>query len=524
MPKLTVEEVIYQRNVRDWIQYGGTKPSAALAFFGLDAQYMFHGGVDLPETGDISPLYVHDPRRAGRFRLIGRSRQAPDLPTSTITFLEKHGAVPKQIRRIGCLTAYQTIGLCTDLSDFQNGVTDYWMIYSNGIVTDKNLGDRSVMGDSDEAIMDEVSVTWSDIYPVGALAFGSQAGTQGDREFLDVAYAVEGGCQDCDTPDAYTKWIYAITKSSGSGSPGLPAELVYSVDSGATWTDAAITGIGATEDPIQVEIIGDKIVVLSRTAGSATSGGYYYATLNQYTGAPGSWTKVISGFVANRQPNELWVHDTRNIFFAADGGYIYKSTDITTGVSVLSAGVATTNNLLRIKGYGETIVAAGASSTVIKSTNLGRTWSTVTVGPSPTVALDIIALDVGSEGTIWVGTGNSGRVFYTENGGESTWTQKLFGLQGVGNVDDILIATDEVIYFTHRDNTPTARLFASVNGGVDFSYAGSRILQWPTFNKAGRLAVPQGPDAATIANNIAVAGLAGDGTDGTLLLGIANFL
>jgi hypothetical protein len=80
---------------------------------------------------------------------------------------------------------------------------------------------------------------------------------------------------------------------------------------------------------------------------------------------------------------------------------------------------------------------------------------------------------------------------------------------------------DEVGYIAHATAAPLARIFSTWNGGEDWINAAPRILNLPVFDYAGRLAAPDA-DAGIAANNLAVAGLAGDGVDGVLLIGIAG--
>lgn len=524
MGKPTDAEVLYQRHVRAFIQDGGSDPDNPLAFYGLDAQYLFIGGVGKPETGDISPSWVHDPRRQGQFRLLGRSINAPDLPTATVRFMEKVSGLPRQLLYSGCTTFYEPYSVCKDPSDFNNGVTAYMQIYSNGRVADKNLGDRSVMGDSDEEIIDELAYTFMDIYPIGPISFGERAAVQVDREVVDIVYGIKNSCVGCNNRGDYTAWAYAITKSSGSGSPGLPAEIHYSIDGGLNWTDANITGIGASEDPVAIEIVGDKLIVLSRTASSATTGGYYYTTIDPDTGVPGTtWTKVTSGFVANKQPND-WYVDGSTVYIVGDGGYVYRSKAIESGVEVLNAGNATTSNLYRIHGYEDHIVAVGASSTVIRSVNRGATFATTQANPSA-IALDLRAVAVRDGKFFWVGSINSGRIFRTSNGGK-TWTQAAFPPRGTGNVWDIVQVTDENIIVAYDDGagSPTASIYVSHDSGITFTNAGAWLLNLPVFDRANRVAVPKGPDAGTMSAYMLVAGLGGNGTDGIIAQGQASIV
>src|SRR6185369_12553405 len=151
-------------------------------------------------------------------------------------------------------------------------------------------------------------------------------------------------------------------------------------------------------------------------------------------------TKVTAGFVAAKAPNDLFVASPRATYFVGNGGYIYKATDITAGVTVLNAGSATTNDLLRIHGTqdGTVLLATGRASSTILSTNSGQTWG-ATVASVSAVALDVQAALVLDQNRFWVGTGNSGRLFYTINGGNS-WVEKTFSGSGTGNVYDIVAA------------------------------------------------------------------------------------
>jgi hypothetical protein len=520
MPNITADQIITQKHKRNFLQMGGARPNNPLTYAGQDAQYMAIQGVGLPESGGVDPIWVPDPRRIGQYTLVGRSVTPPDLASATLVLKEQHGSIPKQLGVIGCqFNAYEVTGRCQDLSDYLAGWNDYVLIYAGALVTDKDLGDRTAW-DSDDAVEDSLSLVLNNIYPIGALGFGEDASAQVDREVVDIVYGSQVQCGDCGVPNDGTRWAYSVTKSSGAGSPGLPGEVQYRTDGTANWLDTAITGIGATADPSAIDIVGDKLVVVVNSENA-----YYWAQINQITGVPGAFTKVTAGFAANKAPNDLFVVSPRAVYFVGNGGYIYKATDITAGVTVLNAGSATTNDLLRMHGTsdGTTLLASGRGSTTIVSTNSGQTWGTTVTNVSA-VALDVGACLALDQRRYWVGTLNSGRLFYTVDGG-NTWVEKSFSGSGSGNTYDIVAATDEVLYFSHSTNTPTARLFASWNGGADFTNSKPRVLNLATFNKANRIAVPGVAAAADVAaNNVLLAGLSGGGTDGVIYEGVASRL
>lgn len=512
---LSTDEILSNKHIRSFIQFGSARPNNPVKYAGQDAQYLIVDGLSAPESGGIDPTWVHDPRRSGKYKLVARKISPPDLAQATITLLERHGSIPRQLQRIGCqFNLYQPAGNCKDLSDFLAGWTDYVLVLAGALVTDKDLGARTAWQD-DNQIEDKLTVKLADVYPVGALGFGENAATQVDREVVDIVYGSSEQCGDCGVPDDGTQRIYALVTSSGSGSPGLPPEVVYSITGGQSWLQMNITGMGATVTPTFIDVVGSRLVV-----GSLSEGAYYWSDLDINGNPSSTWTKVTAGFVASKGPRDIYVNSPREVYICGDGGYIYKATDITAGVSVINAGSTTSNNLFRIHGKDDTIVCVGAASTVIKSINRGATFTPTTSSPSGTPA-DIQAVVVLDKQRYWVGSA-LGRMYYTLDGGE-TWVHLNFSGAGDGQVRDIVAVNDEVLYFSHDTTTPTARLWATWNGGADWTRTAPRVNGWPTFSRANRLAVPL-VDSGVAANNIAVAGLSGGGVDGIVLLGIAGTL
>lgn len=513
---LGADKIITNKHKRIYRQAGGARPNNSVQYSGTEGQHFSITGVSNPITGGISPINVPHPTRIGQYERVGRSVEPADFPTATVEVMERHGYMPFTMADLSCpQNFYISTGKCKDLSDFLAGWTDYVEIYSYAEVTDVDLGDRT-QWDGDEGVLDSLSVTLESIYTIGRMSFGDNATALIDREVVAVVYGNNVQCGDCGPADDGTERLYAVTKPSGAGSPGLPAEVHYTLDGGGTWTSVNIDSFGANEEPLDIDVVGQYLVVLGADA-------IFYATLNEGTGAPGSFTKVTTGFVAANSPTDMYVASPREIYFSGDGGYIYKATDITSGVSVISAAAATSNNLLRIHGANDgTLVAVGADSVVVKSINRGATWAATTAEPYG-IALDVSAILVLSEQRYWVGSASSGRLAYTLNGGES-WVEKSFDGSGSGTIRDIVAATDEAIFFSHDTNTPTGRIFSSWNGGADFTNAAPRIQNLPVYDRGTRLALPYGSHPTVASNNLAVAGLAGNGTDGILLLGIAAIL
>lgn len=517
MPKPGGDLVVTQKHRRGFVQHGGPGPLNDTDYAGADGALMMIDDDDNPVVGGRTPIRIHDPlrRAGGAYKLIGETTDAPDFPTATISFFESHGGIPWLDFDAGCYhNAYEGVGTCKRPDDFINGWTDFVKIYSYGRTNGKSETGLTTQ-DSDDSSMSVADFVWAAIYKIGSFLFGEKGAGEVEREVVDLVWAGGIDCGVCGPGDDGTKRLYAVTKSSGAASPGTPAEIIYTVDGGANFSQQNITGLGGTVDPTGIELVGNYLVVLD-TAGN----GYWFAEINTLTGVPGTWTNVTAGFVASKQPTDMYVAGASEVYFSANGGYIYKSTDIPSGVTVLDAGNVNTTNYQRIHGQDETIVVVGDSGKIVKTSNRGATWANVTLSPTSATVRAILVLDAFR---YWVGT-SGGLVYYTINGGEFFAAQTLPG-GTLAVIDDIAAATDEVIHISARTATPTGRLITSWNGGQKWTSSAAttqRIQNLPTASRFNRIAVPRTGQPTVDSNTIALGGLSGGGTDGILELGIAN--
>ena len=413
MPDYTADQIVTYKHGQPYIQFGDARPDHVVVYAAL-------GGQPVRVEG------VSDPSRAAWTRFLRRSRAGP------ARFCRSANRSPRPIRprrrwcswrsivlsraelaRLGYLTTYVHYGPCKDLSDRASGWEDYIEVLAHGRVTDKDLGTRTAWGDSDDPHEDSVTLRLEDYFLIGSLNFGEKAGPEVEREVLSLTFVTNTDCVACDTPEVYTDRLYALTKSSGAASPGTPAEVIYTTDGGQTWSQVNITGLGTTVNPDRIRAVGTSWWWWWPRRAATT-----YAPLNQLTGVPGTWTLVTTGFVAAKQPNDMFVLSPNEVFFVGEGGYIYKSTDITAGVTAINAGVATTSDLKRIHGARDTLLAVGESGAIVRSKNRGNTWATATLSPT---SATVRAVSVLTERLFWIGT-SGGKVYWTPNGGES-WTE-----------------------------------------------------------------------------------------------------
>ncbi len=510
MPDFAVEQFRKQQDVRHHYQPGGAGPRNPTYYLGSgDAQTGFVSGMTLINSGNVEPIWVPSPRRPGSWELRGRTRQTPALPTISLEWMEDlAGGIPKQLTKQNCPTTfYELSSRCKDLSDYNRGWTGYVLIYADGIAGPVNGGARSAQTD-DNPLKNTLDYTLRDAYPIGQLGFGEEAAAEVVQEVIDGVYWGAGSCAECGIENDGSRLSYYVTRAN-VGSPSAPGQLVYSTDYGVTWATATITGIGSTNAPAGVDVAGNRIFVWVPASTSI-----FYATLNDDTGAPGTWT-AVTGTGAY---NDAWVRSSRDIWFCGANGIIHRTRDIGVAPTLVDNGAGAVA-LNRIHGNKNTIVAVGASGMVRASTNGGVTWTTYQVNVGGVISTAFVGVWVWSAKR-WYVLGTNNTLYVTENGG-LTWF--AVALPTATAAFDIVFATPEIGYIAQQASS-TAYLACTMDGGLSWANDGSRLLQYPVFEKGNRIAVPQSGIADVDANTVGVAGLRGVGGDGVIQLGVASRL
>lgn len=502
--KLTADEVVQFQHVRGFLQFGEPGAENETEYYGKSAQYFFVESLQAPETGSISPIQMPDPMRRRKWRLVGRELTPPDLPSYSLILHEKHGRVPRALGKIGCeFQLFLSVGRCKDPSNFDRGWEDYLHVLEGGIVSDKDHGTRTSMTD-DTPVASTLSVTLADEYAIGPLSFGPQDSTGITAEAVDATFGAPDNCNGCDDGVARR---YVVSKAV-TASPASAAHVEYKTEE-LGWTTLAITGIGIAAHPAAIRIIGSYLVVLVPSEGA-----YYYTLINDLTGVPGStWSKVTSGFDVSGAPNDLYVASPSEVFFVGDGGFIYRTTDLATGVSVVDSGSATSEDLFRIRGAEEMIIASGDNGAFIVSSDAGLTFSAVAVG---SVTDGLTACEIQSSMRFWVGT-DAGEVWWTKNSGAS-WIEKSLGAT-LAAIQDIVFVSRSAGFIAATASGPTASIYATQNGGNTWVNGRQRLpnLSSIVHDRYNRIIAPNTDSTQTNVNNIMLVGLDGGGIDGILL-------
>lgn len=463
-------------------------------------------------SGDVTKIECPHPTQADKFIEVASIQGASERPTTQLVgrFPADQASTLKEFQKLGCaFDLHINIGICKDISLVNTFVKK--LILEDDKISNYALGELGTLSSDGRAEVDETAdismALWDEILPMG---FAERAGTVVTNEVIDVVICDNAGCGDCEDPSDGCEKIFALTTTAG-GSPSTPADIVYSIDKGATWQAVDIDTLGAAEAPSALACVGEFLVVVSNDSASL-----HYALLSEFVaaGTPPTWTEVTAGFVAGGEPNDIWAVEGGTAFICGDGGYVYTTTDPTAGVTTLDAGVAVQDDLQAIHAISATkFVAVGNAGAIVKSEN-GSTVAEVT--PSPVgVGVNFTSIWIkANNGNEWFIGANNGNYYYTVNNGV-TFVLGSFSGSGTGVVRDIAFSTKSVGYLAHDTATPAGRIFRTYDGGKSWVLTPDQsTATLPVNDRITALA------ACTEDPNFVVGvGLADNATDGIILVG-----
>lgn len=476
---------------------GGAYPNRQPSF-----ESCFIAGALEQSFGDIESIECPDPNQYSRFITVGEIQGASERPTLSLT-----GRF--QTTTLGTLARAAMFNQPIDVhvnfgsTDTPGDVNtfDVKLVLTNARMSSNSTDELGALASGDAAPVNETyEVSGDSSLRVLPLSVASLAGSVITNEIIDVVVV-----SDTNLVRNTYEAIYALSKAAG-GSPSTPADVVFSIDGGSTWYAHDVDTLSSNE-PTGIGVLVDKLVVITNAGGAL-----HYADVADFDAGvtDPSFTQVTTGIVSGGKPNAIWVSGN-TAFIVGDGGYVYKCTDATAGVEVLSAASATTANLNSVHAFSsERAIAGGASGVVIYTLN-GTTWTACTSVPA---ASTINAVWMYDETLWWAGTA-SGKLFYTTDQGDS-WTEKAFSGSGSGSVRDIAFFKS-IMYVAHSTATPAGRLFKSqATAGYSFTRVPEKSGSMPANDRITAIAT-----SSIDPNFVVGGGLADNGTDGFLVIASA---
>lgn len=449
-----IDRVLQTGEGRLWLQRYGAGPSHAPLFAGCAAM----AGISKDE-GEASPIWCPSADQYRKFEIIGKVPGEPGLPS---TSLRQIMSIRNPLLEWECDFGLQAhFGTCENPLAF-NGGWDAVHILQMASFSNRATEDLIALEPGEGAqILTTADVTAERWLKIWQLLFTEVAQAQALQEVVDVVICDVPSCGECGEESEGYNYIYAIAKSSGIGSPGFPAELIYSEDGGLTWADEDIDTLATTEDPDAVACVGDYVVVVSQDDVAL-----HYADKDDLT----AWVRVTAGFVQG--PNAIFSVMPTLTWIVGQGGYVYFCEDPTAGVEVQDAGDAASDQNLQAVHFlnASEGIAVGDAGTMIHTENAGLTWEAIT---GLTAAANGLCCWMRNS-YVWVVGMSDGRLYYTRDKGAS-WTEKTFpGSTLGGEVRDIAFAPVEdspigyMAWWPNGVGATDGRILRTIDGGYSW--------------------------------------------------------
>lgn len=452
--------------VRTFIQTGVANPTLPYGYMGCTE-------FDKPtqDLGALEPVYCPSTTARNQWDIVDVIARTPGLPKVDIL---QHASrfltdVWIGIRNRGCLFNAQAVfSKCARPDDFIQS-WDAKILFGRSKLTKIDLGNLNPLDGTKNEIIDITGSLEAQIlaflYP---MAFAEAGAVQVVAEVVDGFYYDGITCGDCGSVSDGCQLCYAL-QIANTGSPGLSSQLLYSADGGNTWAAMDIPTLGGVSAR-RFDGMGNYCIVVS-----PNSLAYHYALFSDIQAGTVNWTAVSTGFVAGKSPTCVTVKNSSLAFIGAQGGYIYQLNNVGSGVTTLTDGSVSTQNVADIAFFGQTIVAVGDSNTIWKSINNGQSWSLVT---GPLVGQNLSAVWLLNPNTWFVATGN-GKLYLTTNGGISFTLRSFDGSGGLTTINDIKFYDENVGYMA-AEVGGAGRVYRTTDGGNTWQYSGSAISSLPT--------------------------------------------
>ena len=436
---------------RVWLTENGAKADNQPIY-----ESCMRGGALSQSFGDVTRGECPDPDAYGQYVEVLTFKGSSERPSSDLMRkfpLDKESILLRIGRKRCKFSCQYHFGDCKNPSEYYGFKKNMiWEDCDMGSISSDELG--SLASTDEGEINMTAPFTAREVYEALPITFVEKAADEVVNPVLDVVICSSPSCGDCADEDDGCEVIYAVDDGL-TGSPGTQPDLLYSTDKGLTWATENINSMGDGDTPAGIACIGSYVVV----ADNSNDALQYKEKTN--IGTVGGWTQITTGFIAAGSPNDIWGTGSY-IFVVGDGGYIYGSSDPTTGVTVLDAGVAAAAaNLNAVHAPSNSlVVAVGDTDTVVYSTN----GSTFAIATAPGGGNNLISVWVINELEWWAGD-DAGQLWFTVDGGV-TWTERVLPGTLWTAINDIQFPKKSVGYIAaDKDATPKGFVLQTFSAG-----------------------------------------------------------
>jgi len=421
------------------------------------------GSITQP-SGTLNLVYCSDPSGPNKYKVVGSYKSAPGaVSTSIETVLSE---VADYLERWPCPGTIFINKVECGRKDVFNAYSRSFVLRAADITSRSldNLASRTP--DSQQESMQSFEISAEEL--MDAFDLKAVRMSISETEAMNDIWACgEDTCAGpCGVSESEEDYLMAVGDAA-SGSPSEKADVMISED-GDTWDHTPTEPFAATEAIASVVCFptakATKRILVAR--GTTDAGNPAEVAYSDDDGA--TWTNVDVGTVNGQYatgPDSLFALDMFNIWLTTTGGYIYFSEDSGATWTAQESGVITAGDMNGVhfadEDNGYAVAQAGI---VARTVDGGGTWSATTI--TSVAAGDGECVRALGEFRAWVGT-DDGRIFYTNDAGV-TWSERNFGGSGIGEVAAIDFKEELIGLLVHNDAGGTGTLYTSIDGGYSW--------------------------------------------------------
>lgn len=413
------------------------------------------------DLGDLNLLFCPDPDRPNRWKVSGSYQSEPSPVTFSITTSVRK--TKDVLQTVDCPVPFYLLEVCGKRNVFENWDSQA-VLFDPAVITSKglqNVGKKNP-GDQNESMKSfgVAAETMDNPFKpgLGRLSIAEVAALNG------ITVCGTFKCADaCGEAEGLGQNL-VVAGDAIAGSPADTALPWYTGNKGQTWAAAAAAPFAGGEDagPVVCVELGGGVKRWIVARGETDAGNPAEIAYSDDSGA--TWTNVDVGSTNGQYAlsgKSLFALDAEHIWLVTSGGYVYFSDDAAVTWTAQHSGTLTAQNLYFIHGSDErNLLAGGAADAMLKSADGGLSWSLLTATGSGD---DILRGFVITKNKFWVGT-DGGDLWYSTDGG-TTWSQRAFSGDGAGEVHGIGFANRLVGFMLHNTAAPLGRVFYTINGG-----------------------------------------------------------
>lgn len=408
-------------------------------------------GISVPR-GETNPVYCRTGKN--QFAIQRTWRGTPGLGGLTVVAYDTIlNYLQEQPCAFNLVALHSASGSDDDPTNFQ------YLYYYNGVEITSEDMDPHVVGispDDQTSIMISMPATFRQRVKVKALeAQTIDASAITTNDLNAVTFCDDASC------DNFGNLESVGCQTGYAASDGTTAKIVKFTSGGSTLTSVSTPFSNADDNIVDIECDGDVVIAVN---GETSEYAYSWD-------ATATWTVVTT---PTQLLNKVYMLGSTKIWFVAQGGYVYYSSNRGASIVTQSSGGATTQSLNDISAADSlTLYAVGDSNAFIKTTDGGQIWTAKT-GPAAAIYPNDLYKVIAIPGTDIVMIGDEqGNIYRSEDGGDNWTTVFAASSATIGGIRGLVACDCNVILMAANNQDPyfysgtgvDGVVYQSVNGG-----------------------------------------------------------